>query len=300
MEIITGTADFFLEKETAVAIGKFDGVHIGHRRLLEEIISEKPGGSASCVFTFEPAPAVLFGIGDGKELTTRNEKRMLLERMGVDILVEYPLNMELAKMPPENFARDVLARQMNAVLVAAGTDLSFGDGGRGNAELLVNMADELGFEVRTIDKVCIDGHEVSSSFIRQCIEKGDMPLAERLLGIPYAIMGKVEHGNRIGRTLGFPTVNLVPDKSKLLPPSGVYASYVIYRGRKYRSISNVGCKPTVADEQIFGVETYIYDFNNDIYGEDIEVYLQEFRRPEQKFNSVEELRAQLMRDIENA
>jgi riboflavin kinase/FMN adenylyltransferase len=113
-------------------------------------------------------------------------------------------------------------------------------------------------------------------------------------------MGKVEHGNRIGRTLGFPTVNLVPDKSKLLPPSGVYASYVIYRGRKYRSISNVGCKPTVADEQIFGVETYIYDFNNDIYGEDIEVYLQEFRRPEQKFNSVEELRAQLMRDIENA
>ena len=297
MEIIVGTKDFFLEKETAVAVGKFDGVHIGHRRLLEEIIAKKGSGLAACVFTFDPAPAVLFGKSDGKELTVKEEKRILLERIGVDILVEFPLDAASAAMPPETFAEEVLAKQMNAAFVAAGTDHSFGAGGRGDARMLSEMGRNLGFEVKTIEKVCMDGLEVSSSLIRDCVERGDMPLAERLLGIPYPIMGRVCRGSHIGRTLGFPTVNLAPDEEKLLPPKGVYASDVIYRGRKYRGISNVGCKPTVAGEHATGVETYLYGFEKEIYDENIEVYLKAFKRPERKFESLEALRAQLERDI---
>ncbi|MCH5344073.1 MAG: bifunctional riboflavin kinase/FAD synthetase [Acetatifactor sp.] len=297
MEIIAGTTDFYLEKETAVAIGKFDGVHIGHRRLLEEILSQKRSGLAACVFTFDPAPSVLFGRSDGRELTTREEKRVLFERMGIDILVEFPLTMETAAMEPECFVREILAERMNTRFLAAGTDLSFGAGGRGNASLLESLSPQLEFCVKIIGKVCVDGKEVSSSLIRNQVEQGDMPYAGRLLGMPYPIMGSVVHGNRIGRTLGFPTINLLPPPDKLLPPNGVYLSDVTCGGRKYHAISNVGCKPTVTEELVMGVETYLYDFDGELYGEFVEIYLKEFKRPERKFDSLEALKEQLAQDI---
>ena len=298
MEIITNTVDFYLEKETAAAIGKFDGIHVGHRRLLDEIFACKKEGLASCVFTFDPAPAVLFGLSDGKELTTKEEKRLLFERMGVDILVEFPLTKETAAMAPEAFVYNVLAKQMNVRFLAAGSDLSFGARGAGNAALLQKMSDELGFRVKTIDKVCMEGREVSSTYVRSQVESGNMQMAEQLLGMPYLVEGQVVQGKQIGRTLGFPTVNILPCESKLLPPNGVYFSRVRFRDRLYRAISNVGCKPTVTDEKVIGVESYLYDFDENAYGERIEVYLSEFRRPERKFDSVEALKAQLEDDIE--
>lgn len=297
MEIISNTTDFYLEKETAVAIGKFDGVHTGHRRLLEEILSCRRKGMAACVFTFEPAPAVLFGQSDGRELTTREEKRLLFERMNVDILIEFPLTLETAAMSPKTFVTEILAKQMNTRFIAAGNDLSFGARGEGNAELLRKMAPELGFTVRTIDKVCLNGQEVSSTYVRNRVESGDLGLAEKLMGMPYMVVGKVVQGRQIGRTLGFPTVNILPGEGKLLPPNGVYYSSVRYNGRSYRAISNVGCKPTVTDEHIMGVESYLYDFDRNIYGENIEVYLHEFRRPEQRFQDIESLKNQLEQDI---
>ncbi|MCM1303416.1 MAG: bifunctional riboflavin kinase/FAD synthetase [Lachnospiraceae bacterium] len=297
MEIITNTTDFYLDRETAVAIGKFDGVHIGHRRLLEEIRGQKKEGLCACVFTFDPAPAVLFGQSDGKELTTKEEKYVLFERAGVDILIEFPMDPETAAMPSEVFATEILAERMQARFLAAGSDLSFGAGGAGNEELLRKMGPELGFQVKTIAKVCLDGKEVSSTYVRSRVEQGDMRLAERLLGMPYPVMGAVVKGRQLGRDLGFPTVNLLPEESKLLPPNGVYFSQVRHRGRLYRAISNVGYKPTVTKERVMGVESYLYDFSGDIYGEQIEVYLLEFSRPEQRFESVDALRRQLERDI---
>lgn len=297
MEIITNTTDFCLEKETAVAIGKFDGIHIGHRRLLEEILSRRKNGMVSCVFTFDPAPAVLFGQSDGRELTTREEKRLLFERMGVDVLIEYPLNGETAAMPPVVFAAEVLAKQMNTRFIAAGGDLSFGAKGAGDASLLQSLAPKLGFEVKTIDKVCLEGREVSSTYVRSQVESGSMRAVRQLLGMPYPVAGRVVKGNQIGRTIGFPTVNVLPGGNKLLPPNGVYFSRVRYQGRLYRSISNVGCKPTVTSERVMGVESYLYDFDEMIYGENIEVYLYEFRRPERRFDGVEALQAQLEEDI---
>ncbi len=298
MEIISNTSDFYLEKETAVAIGKFDGVHIGHRRLLDEILEQKKNGLLACVFTFDPAPAVFFGRSDGKELTTREEKRLLFERMGIDVLIEFPLTKESAAMEPESFVRQVLKGRMNVGFIAAGTDLSFGEGGRGNAALLKKLSKELDFTVQVIEKVCIEGKEVSSTHIRALLEKGDMNQVEKFLGMPYMIAGRIMHGRRIGRTIGFPTVNQLPEADKLLPPYGVYFSLVLWRGREYRAISNVGCKPTVTDENVCGVETYLYDFDEEIYGEDIEVYLFAFRRPERQFSGISELHKQLMEDIE--
>lgn len=297
MEIIAGTTDFYLEKDTAVAIGKFDGVHLGHRRLLEEILGRKKNGLAACVFTFDPTPAVLFGLSDGKELTTREEKRRLFERLGIDILIEFPLTKETAATEPERFVTEILAKQMNTRFVAAGEDLSFGKNGAGNAELLEKMAPQLGFCVQTIEKIEVNGIEVSSTYIRKLVEEGRMEEAEEMLGMPYTLVGCVEHGNHIGHTLGFPTVNLLPPAGKLLPPNGVYYATVRYNGKVYKAISNVGTKPTVSAEKVMGVESYLYDFNQDIYGQEIEVALKSFRRPERRFGSLEELKSQLDLDI---
>lgn len=299
MKIIAGTKDFCLERETAVAIGKFDGVHVGHRRLLQEILAQKQKGLDVCVFTFDPPPAVLFGFSDGKELTTREEKRSFFQRMGVDVLIEFPLTLETAAISPEDFARELLAKRMKAKFIAAGTDLSFGAKGAGNAELLQRLGPELGFEVKTIEKICIQGCEVNSTYIRELLKEGKMEQVETFLGMPYTVMGTVMHGNRIGRTIGFPTVNLLPEENKLLPPNGVYYSEVSYKGKKYRAISNIGYKPTVTEERVLGVESYLYDFDDEIYDKSIEVSLYAFKRPEQRFESLEALKEQLARDIED-
>lgn len=191
MRIIQGCEEFHIEGCTAVSIGKFDGVHIGHQKLLKEILQKKEEGLLSCVFTFDPPPDVFFGKRQAKELSTREEKRILFEKLGVDILIEFPLNENTASMMPEDFVRDILTKQMHAKFVAAGTDLSFGRYGKGNSELLCCMQKECGFEVDIIDKVLFEGREVSSTFVREAVQKGDMELAEQLLGEAYPVFGEV-------------------------------------------------------------------------------------------------------------
>lgn len=298
MEIITGTKEFCPKVSTAVAIGKFDGVHMGHKMLLAEILEQKKNGLKACVFTFDPAPAVFFGASDGKELTTKEEKRALFEEMGVDILVEFPMDEETAKMAPDFFVAKVLVEMLGAAYVAAGTDVSFGYKGAGNAALLQKMGKEYGYKVKLIDKLCMDGREVSSTYVREALEKGEAALAAGLLGEPYAVCGTVVHGKKLGRTLGFPTVNLIPEECKFMPGNGVYRSVVTVDGKEYKGISNVGYKPTVSgDKMTYGVETYIYDFQEEIYGKEIKVAFCEFCRPEKKFNSVEELKEQIKQDM---
>ncbi len=202
-----------------------------------------------------------------------------------------------AAMPPETFAAQVLARQMNVRFISAGRDLSFGAKGAGDAALLRRLGPELGFETQIIDKVCLEGVEVSSTYVRSQVEGGHMKTVEQLLGMPYMAAGRVKEGKKLGRRLGFPTVNLFPGAGKLMPPDGVYFSRVRHGGKMYRSISNVGYKPTVSSEGILGVESYLYDFDGVLYGEEIEVYLCDFLRPERRFESVEALQAQLRRDI---
>ena len=298
MQIITGTTDFYLQEKTAVAIGKFDGVHIGHRSLLAEILKQKETGKKACVFTFDPPPAVFFGKTEEKELTTKEEKRKIFAELGIDILIEFPMNATTAATPPEEFVQNILFTQMQAGFVAAGTDLSFGNKGAGNAVLLQQMAKECGVEVSIIDKILLHEKEVSSTYVREAVEQGNMELAEKLLGMPYSVEGVVEHGNHMGHKMGMPTVNLIPPKNKLLPPCGVYYAGVIMEGRYYKGISNIGYKPTVEEkEKRLGVETYLYGYDGNAYGKAVTVEFYSFKRPEQKFESLEALQKQVKEDI---
>ncbi len=297
VEIITERKALQLHTETAVAIGKFDGLHVGHKKLLEKVLAQKERGMKACVFTFEPSPAVFFGMTDGMQLTTKEEKRKMFEALGIDILVEFPLNKETAAMEPEVFAREVLRDFLHAKYLVAGHDLSFGNRGAGNAQLLRDMSQELHLEVETIDKVYIDDEVVSSTRVRAQVEQGRMETVTNLLGQPYTVMGTVVKGNQLGRTIGFPTINVVPEESKLLPPCGVYFSTVTYDGKNYRAISNIGYKPTVGDTNALGVETYIFDFEEEIYGKTVEIGLCRFHRPERKFDGLEALKEQLQADI---
>lgn len=298
MKIISDTLDFKLNNDTAVAIGKFDGVHLGHRMLMNMLLDKKKEGLLSCVFTFDPSPAVLFGFSDGKELTTREEKRRIFEEMGIDVLVEFPLDLKSAAIPAEDFVRDYLADRLRAKWIVAGEDVSFGARGAGNAEMLRHLSCELGFQVSTIEKLTVDGQLISSSYVRELVEAGELLRVREFLGNSYTILGEVSHGKKLGRTIGMPTINVLPVEGKLLPPAGVYYSGVIHKGITYKAISNVGYKPTVTNERVMGVESYLFDFEGDLYGEEVLIQLHAFKRPEMKFDSVEALKEQMHRDRE--
>lgn len=298
MEIIEGTTDFMLSQKSAVAIGKFDGIHLGHQKLLSHLTSQKKQGLIATVFTFDTQVSAFFG-GEEKELTTRAEKREAFAALGIDVLIEFPLNRETAATAPEAFVEHYLAKRMRAAYICAGPDLSFGKGGAGDFALLAHCADCFGYCTELIEKVKVGGKEVSSTRIRDAVRLGKMQDAAEMLGRPYTVKGSVEHGKQLGRTLGMPTANLVPEKDKLLPPNGVYNTRVQIDGRKNicKGISNVGCKPTVSDENRVGIETYLYDFDGDLYGREMIVELLHFCRPEQKFDSVKALKTQIAADI---
>lgn len=300
MRIISGTCDFALEGPSAVVIGKFDGLHRGHKLLLSQILEAKKDGLLAVVFTFDPPPAAFFSKKAVRGLTTREEKRRYFRQAGVDVLVEFPLNSRTAATPPAEFITEILQKRLHAALIVAGTDLSFGDRGMGDCALLRKYAPLCGYRVRITDKLYDGGAEISSTRVRRAVEEGRMEEAGRLLGEPYAVMGPVVHGRRIGRTLGFPTVNQLPPAEKLLPPNGVYLSEVECRHGSFRGLTNVGIKPTVEEGENapMGVETYIYDFHEDIYDTFITVRLLHFCRPEQKFESLAALKRQLEHDIE--
>lgn len=297
MKIIKDTTEFYIEEATAVAIGKFDGFHCGHQKLLQRMQEQKKKGLATVVFTFVPSPAAFFSKEPEKELTTIEEKRKIFENAGIDYLIEYPFYQETADMEPNTYIEEVLVKRIHAKCIVAGEDVSFGRRGLGNYQMLEEKSQKFGYDVIIIDKVQYEGREVSSTYVREEVARGKMELVHQLLGIPYHVGGTIVHGRKLGRTLGMPTVNQIPPKEKLLPPNGVYYSYVMLEGKKMPSITNIGTKPTVKNDIVMGVETYIYNFNENVYGEELEVYLLSFKRPEMRFESVEALKQQMAEDI---
>lgn len=298
MQIIRETTEFVLPHQSVVAIGKFDGIHLGHQKLLAKVLEQKKKGLLAVVFTFDPPPEAFFSGRAPRELMLREEKRAAFEQMGIDVLIEFPLNKETAATEPGHFVEEYLAHKLRAAVIAAGMDLSFGNKGAGNAALLKKLSQSYGYHVEIIDKVSIAGEEVSSTLIREAVSRGDMVKANTFLGAPYQINGVVSHGRRLGRRIGMPTVNLEPPKGKLLPPDGVYYSYVWLDGVRYPAISNIGCKPTVSSGQVTGVETYLYDFAGEVYGREITVGLLAFKRAEVRFDGIEDLKEQMHRDID--
>lgn len=308
MQIIDSMEQLYIEEDTAVAIGKFDGIHLGHKALLQEILDAGKHGLKAAVFTFYPLPAVVFGQGEAlrpfepqfQSLSTRTEKRRYLEEAGIDYLVEYPLNLTTAAIEPDDFITSILSDRMHAKLVVAGPDLSFGKQGKGDFALLRQYAARCRYEARQIEKVGVGGREISSTRVREALERGDMKVVRVFLGGWYCVEGIVRHGTEIGRTLGFPTLNLIPEKEKLLPPFGVYFSQVEIEGTSYPAVTNIGRKPTVHEGEDVTVETFAFYYQGQAYGIPVRVELMEYARPERKFSGKGHLMEQIRQDVERA
>ena len=294
--------NFNNEKGTSVTIGKFDGVHLGHRALIEETVRYAGfAGLLSCVVTFNNA-AVFLGDKDKKVLTTIEEKSILFERAGVDVMVVLEFTDVLRNMLPKEFIDFFLVNMLNVSSVTIGSDFYFGRNRQGSVRDFTDAQMEYGFNVTVLDKEKFEGEEISSTRIRECIKKGELNKANSLLGYDYMIAGKTESGKKKGRQIGAPTLNLYPLPEKLVPPLGVYASKGILEGKEYNAVTNIGVCPTVIENKEISVETHLINYSSDreMYGEQFEVHLCDFIREEKKFDSVEDLYARIQEDVKEA
>ena len=289
--------DFQLEKRSVVTLGKFDGLHRGHDKLITRTLELGKKGYDTVVFTFDVSPLVKLGTRITRTLLTNEERKVLLERKRIDCLIECPFVPELIQMEPEDFMREVMAVQLRAAYVIVGPDFHFGYKRKGTPELLKKLGHRYGFEVEILDKEMEEEREISSTWIRETLREGRIEKVNHLLGYPYFVKGKVVHGRQLGRTWGLPTINQIPENGKLLPPFGVYASKTYINGEEFYGISNIGVKPTV-EVPFAGVETYLFECNENLYGKEAWVEFYHFVRPECKFDSVEELREQIQRDAQ--
>lgn len=299
MKYIKDTVDFNIEENTVLSLGKFDGVHRGHDLLLENLFQKKKEGLSAAIFTFNIPPRQNVEHAMQHVLTTNEEKMHLLEQLGVDYLIECPFTREIMCMEAQDFVRKIV-RELHVKCFVVGDDFHFGHNRCGDYHMLRDMAEELGYEVIVVKKIKEDERDISSTFVREEVELGHIEKANHLLGYPYFVCGKVEHGKEIGRTIGIPTINLLPPKEKLLPPFGVYVSKVLIDGKEYHGVTNVGRKPTIAGENPVGVETHILDVAQDLYGKEVKVEFLKFVRPEQKFDSVDSLKNQMQQDVATA
>ena len=290
MRIIEGTTEFQVQEETAISIGKFDGLHQGHQLLVERIVKKKQEGLKALIFTFD--------FGDRPVLLLPEERREMLRKWGVDYLLGCAFVERISHMEAEEFVRKILVERLHVRYLAVGTDFRFGCQRRGDYRLLQRLSAECGYEVEVVEKACWQGEEISSSRIRRELEQGRMELVNQLLGYAYSVTGEVLHGRKIGRTLGMPTTNIVPSERKLLPPNGVYATRTVIAGELFEGITNIGYKPTVGAEPRKGVETYLFDLDRNLYGEILTVRFYGYERPERKFDSLEELKKRIGQDVE--
>lgn len=298
MEYIYGTKDFACDS-AVVTIGKFDGVHRGHRMLLNDICRERRPGQKAVVFTFDINPASFLAGKPYGVIYSAQEKCFLMERLGLDMLINYPFDLETSRMQADEFITDILAGQLGAKVIAVGRDCRFGYRRHGDVSLLQRFSKKCGYKLHIFDKKANDGGIISSTRIREAIVKGDMETAAQMLGEPFMIYGKVMHGQKLGRKLGMPTINQIPARGKVLPPNGVYFSRVEIEGMKkvYTGITNIGIKPTVGSAGILA-ETHIMDFSGDLYGKDCRILLYHFQRGEKKFSSIDELSEQMHKDMD--
>ena len=297
MEYIHGTEDFKLERSSAVTLGKFDGVHLGHQKLIS-IVKEKAEeqGLLSVMFTFDRIPLSICPQKNQHFLSTNSERRMLCENYGIDVEVEYPFTTTLMNMEPEEFVSDILINKLKAKVIVVGTDYCFGRDRSGNVEFLISNAAKYGYETIVVEKEKFQDKDISSTYVREELKLGHMETVNVLLNRPYSITGIVAKGNQLGRKLEIPTINVYPTEIKLLPPNGVYASRILIDCVWYYGVTNLGTKPTISDGYEVSVETNVFDFDKDVYGNRVEVALYHFLRQEMKFENVEALKKQMESD----
>lgn len=283
--------------ETVVTIGNFDGIHIGHKKLItttkkyaiEEVLK-------SVVITFSPHPLeIIKNTSPFFYIFSEEEKDIEMKKENIDYFIKYPFTKEFSNIEPQDFV-DMLIENLNCKILIVGEDYCFGKNRAGNVDILKKIGEEKGIKVIKISNIIIDGERVSSSIIRDCLLNRNIKKANLLLNKPYYVFGKVVEGNRLGRTIGFPTANIIPPRNKLLPPDGVYITKTRYGNKVYDSITNIGKNPTVNNVDRT-IETYIFDFNENIYNKDIEVDFYDWVRSVKKFSGIDELKGQIAKDI---
>ena len=257
MEYMKVDGNFPKLSGSAVALGKFDGIHLGHRKLVNKILEQKKNG----------AQAVLVAIGgSAKTILTTQERIHLLEELGVDVLLECSLDERMRHMKAESFVREILVGDLSASYVAVGEDFRFGYERKGTPELLTELGKKYKFQTEVLTKE-MDGHrKISSTYIREELAKGNMEKFTALMGMDFSVEGIVEHGRGMGHKYLLPTANIVPSPQKLMPPNGVYITISYFGEKEFKGITNIGYKPTIG-EKFLGVETYLFDCSEDLYGE---------------------------------
>lgn len=283
-------------KKTAVALGFFDGVHLAHQKIIRSAAAYARKNSAEAVvLTFDRSPAeVLFGA-PRFYLTDNSEKSEIISALGAECVM---LNTEpaLLAMSGEDFIRKIVVEGLNAEAVFCGYNYTFGSDLCSSADL-VKIGGELGLYAEVAAEETVDGLPVSSSRIRALLQKGETEAAAALLGRFYSVTGVVREGKRLGRTMGFPTINIYPEPERALIPHGVYASWAVFGGERHIGVTNIGVNPTVGDRGI-RIETFLPEFSGNLYGQRVTIMFVRFMRPERRFASVEELFAQISADTE--
>jgi len=280
-------------KPLTVVLGNFDGVHLGHQNLIKMAQSISKGmDGTTLIFTFHPHPQMVFNK-DMKLINSFDLKIRLIEQLGVDYLLIVPFVEEFYKLSPEEFVEQILYKKLNVSHVVAGFNYTFGYKGMGKTKDLIDIGAKFGIKTTIMDPFYVDGQLVSSSKIREYLESGKIVEASKLLGYFPRILGSVVSGNKIGRKMGIPTANLKWDADVLIPKSGVYAVQVEVLGQIKPGVLNIGTRPTVSNNKNVTMEVNILDFNQDIYGEKLEVIFYQKLRDEKKFNNIQELKKQI-------
>lgn len=280
-----------------LTIGNYDGVHVGHRTIIEITKGKaREMGGTSMLMTFHPHP--LHVLRPDKELpsiTPLEEKKRLIEEAGVEVLLIVPFTEEFSHVTPEDYVKDILVRRLDIKGLVVGYDFRFGRGGRGDIEGMKKYAEAYGFFVEVVSAVTIGGEKVGSNKIRRLLRSGDIDRANLLLGRPYMVSGKVIRGEGRGRAFGFPTINLKTDFD-LVPPNGVYISEVMIGNQRLQSATNIGYNPTFGGQERT-IETFIFDYDGELYGKDVRLFFHVKLREEVQFESVSELRQQIEQDV---
>lgn len=300
MKYIRQSMTFEIQEPTVLSLGKFDGIHRGHELLLECMAEKKQDHPElkAVVFTFDIPPRKQIQNISAQVLTTRTEKKQLFQKMGIDYVIECPFTQEIMCMEPEEFIRKI-AINLHVKYMVVGTDFRFGYKRRGDYRMLMEYAEKYGYRVEVLNKIQEHGRDISSTFVREEIASGNIEKANELLGYEFFVEGEVLHGKKLGKAvLGIPTINLIPPADKLLPPFGVYVTETKWKGRRYPGITNVGCKPTIQGENPVGVETHLFDFTEDLYGEQVRISFLKHVRKERKFESLDALIVQMEQDIQ--
>jgi riboflavin kinase/FMN adenylyltransferase len=302
MQVFNSIKDLTKNKNTILTLGTFDGIHPGHLKIIDKLVDCSKGkGCRNVVITFHPHPrTVLSSDNEVKMLTTQEERKNLLEKHGVENFLTINFTKEFASLTAEEFIYDYLVNGIGLSEIVLGHDHHFGKDRGGNVELLKKIGAVENFSVTTVDAFYINDEVVSSTKIRNALNDGDLKRANILLGRYYSFSGTVVGGDKRGRELGYPTANIkLLSQEKLLPAIGIYAVRVLLKNEKHIGLLSIGKRPTFYDAGNLVTEVYIYDFNHEIYGENVTIELVERLRGEEKFNSAEELISQMNKDKEN-